>query len=285
VKRVGLMLHSAHPEAAQTGRWLTEILGEQNIEVYALEPDATRLGIPAAIAIREFPTGLDLVFVLGGDGTLLRAADLVGALGVPLLGVNFGHLGFLSELERGELEGGLKRVLADGFEVEERMILEGEVAEDGGVTKVRALNDVIVAKVEIGRAIRLAISIEDEPFVSWTADGVIVSTSTGSTAYSLSAGGPLVSPRLDCILLTPVSPHGLFSRSIVVPPDEEVGITIAPDADAAAISADGGPAVPVSTGARIRLRAGSHRIKLAKLEPSPFWRLVREKFHLRGEET
>src|ERR1700745_2003145 len=114
------MLHSGRQEAAQTGRGLPEVLREQSIQVFVLEPDAARLETSAAVATEGFPTDLDLVFVLGGDGTLLRAADRVGALGVPLLGVNFGHLGFLSELERSELESGLKRVLADGFAVEER---------------------------------------------------------------------------------------------------------------------------------------------------------------------
>src|SRR3989442_6532273 len=143
MKGAGVVLHSGHPEAAATGRWLAETLDRQDVEVYALESDAARLGTPSAIAIAALPHDLDLVFVLGGDGTLLRAAGLVGELGVPLLGVNFGHLGFLSELERSELESGLKRILADGFDVEERMVLECEILEGGTVTKLRALNDVI----------------------------------------------------------------------------------------------------------------------------------------------
>jgi NAD+ kinase len=145
---------------------------------------------------------------------------------------------------------------------------------------LRALNDIIVAKVATGRAIRLAVSIGGEPLVSWAADGIIIATATGSTAYSFSAGGPVVSPHIDCIVVTPVSPHGLFDRSVIVPPDEEVVLDLMGELDPASLSADGLPAMKLAPGAQVRLRAGKDRIRLAKLEPRPFWRLVREKFHL-----
>jgi NAD+ kinase len=194
--------------------------------------------------------------------------------------VNLGHLGFLSELERSGLDDGLKRLLDDGFSVEERLVLEAEVDRGNRVDTMRALNDIIVAKVATGRAIRLAVSIGGEPLVAWAADGIIVATATGSTAYSFSAGGPVVSPQIDCIVVTPVSPHGLFDRSVVVPPDEEIVLDLMGEKDPASLSADGLPAIKLAPGARVRLRASKDRIRLAKLEPRPFWRLVREKFHL-----
>ncbi|MGZ4119046.1 MAG: NAD(+)/NADH kinase [Actinomycetota bacterium] len=279
MRRAGVFLHAAMPEAATTARWLTETLAGRGVEVWALASDAARIGAPGVHAAETLPDDLDLVFVLGGDGTLLRAADVVGRSGVPLLGVNFGHLGFLSELERSELEPGLKRLLDDGFTVEERLLLEGEIS-DGGTRTVHALNDIIVAKVEPGRAIRLSLAVDGVRLVSWAADGVIVATATGSTAYSFSAGGPVVSPRIDCMLVTPVSPHGLFARTVVVPPDEEVTITLLHEPDLAALSSDGLPTVPLSPGARVTVRAGKDRIRLAKLEPAPFWRLVRDKLQL-----
>jgi NAD+ kinase len=134
--------------------------------------------------------------------------------------------------------------------------------------------------VTTGRAIRLAVSIGGEPLVAWAADGIIVATATGSTAYSFSAGGPVVSPQIDCMVVTPVSPHGLFARSVIVPPDEEIVLDLMGELDPASLSADGFPAISISPGAQIRLRASKDRIRLAKLEPRPFWRLVREKFHL-----
>jgi NAD+ kinase len=284
VKRAGLILHAGRPEASATGRWLAETLAARGVEVWASDDDAARIGSDRVKGAGGLPDDLDLVFVLGGDGTLLRAADAIGRSGVPLLGINFGHLGFLSELERSELEAGLKRLFDDGFSVEERLLLEGDIEEGGKTLSVRAMNDIIVAKTATGRAIRLAVSIGGVPFVSWAADGVIVATATGSTAYSFSAGGPVVSPRLECIIVTPVSPHGLFHRSVVVPADEEVELRVLPDADEAGLSADGLPTVPLGAGARVHIRIGKERVRLAKLEPAPFWRLVREKFHLPAED-
>lgn len=279
MKRVGFVMHGERREAVLVGRRLADQLVARGIEVQAAPSDAARLEHADVVASETFPEGLDLVFVLGGDGTLLRAARLVFDHAIPLLGVNLGRLGFLSELERTDVEDGLARILDDGFQVEERTVLRGEVDDEGTITPVWALNDIIVEKVDIGRAIRLEVAIGGEAFVSWYADGLIVATSTGSTAYSFSAGGPVVSPQLDLMLVTPVAPHGLFDRTLVVPPDEEVTVRVIPDPDAAALSADGGPGLPLSSGAEVRVRTGG-RIKLAKVEPAPFWRLVREKFGL-----
>ena len=280
MKRAGIVLHAGRREAATTARTLVNTLTGRGVEVWALEADAKRIDLPALNASTSLPEDLDLVFVFGGDGTLLRAAEAVGGSGVPLLGVNFGHLGFLSELERSELEEGLKRLLDDGFSVEDRLVLEAAVDRGDRIDSLRALNDIIVAKIATGRAIRLAVSIGGEPLIAWAADGIIVATATGSTAYSFSAGGPIVSPHIDCIVVTPVSPHGLFDRSVVVPPDEEILLELAGEDDPASLSADGLPAIKLEPGSRVRVRAATDRIRLAKVEPRPFWRLVREKFHL-----
>jgi len=284
VKRAGVILHAERDQAVTTARALIETLLSRGVDVWALDGDADRIGLPGINATPAMPEDLDLVIVFGGDGTLLRAAEAVGRSGVPLLGINFGHLGFLSELERSELDDGLKRLLDNGFIVEERLVLEAEVDHGDRVETLRALNDVIVAKVATGRAVRLGVTIGGERLISWAADGVIVATPTGSTAYSFSAGGPVVSPHIDCIVVTPVSPHGLFARSVIVPPDEEVELALEGERDPASLSADGLPAIKLAPGARVRLRAGKDRIRLAKLEPRPFWRLVREKFHLNPGE-
>jgi NAD+ kinase len=284
VKRAGVILHAERDEAASTARALVQTLVDRGVDVWALDGDDSRIGVKGINAAPELPDDLDLVFVFGGDGTLLRAAEAVGRSGVPLLGINFGHLGFLSELERSDLDDGLKRLLDNGFTVEERLVLEAEVDHGGRVETLRALNDIIVAKVTTGRAVRLGVSLGGEPLVSWAADGVIVATPTGSTAYSFSAGGPVVSPHIDCIIVTPVSPHGLFARSVIVPPDEDVELLLHGTGDAASLSADGLPAIKLSPGAHVRIRAAKDRIRLAKLRPRPFWRLVREKFHLNPGE-
>jgi NAD+ kinase len=280
MKRAGVVLHAGRPESATSARALVETLTTRGVAVWALPADAKRIDLPDVNAAETLPHDLDLVFVFGGDGTLLRAAEAVGRSGVPLLGVNFGHLGFLSELERSELDEGLKRLLDNGFSIEERLALDVEIHHEGRVERLRVLNDIIVAKVTTGRAIRLAVSIGGEPLVAWAADGIIVATATGSTAYSFSAGGPVVSPQIDCMVVTPVSPHGLFARSVIVPSDEEVVLDLMGELDAASLSADGFPAITISPGAQIRLHASKDSIRLAKVEPRPFWRLVREKFHL-----
>jgi NAD+ kinase len=282
VKRTGLFLHGNRPEAAETGRRLVAALAARGVETVALPADAARLG-PGVRAVDEasFGEGLDLVFVLGGDGTLLRAGALVVGSGAPLLGVNLGRLGFLAEVEREELEAALDRICADGFDVEERMTLAGEVLVPGGqVERFVAVNDVIVSKVAAGRLVKLHVAIGGEPFATYAADGLIVATPTGSTAYSFSAHGPIVSPRLRCLLVTPVSPHSLFDRALVVPPAEEVRVRVLPDPDAVSLSVDGRKEIQLAAGTEVRVRAGERTLRLAKVGGLPFWRLVREKLHL-----
>lgn len=282
MRRVGLFLHGDRAEAETTGRWLAGALAARGIEACALAADAARLGAPVrAVDEAGFGDDLDLVFVLGGDGTLLRAASLAVPSGAPLLGVNLGRLGFLAELERSELEAALDRICDQGFEIEERMTLEGDVVVAGEIVeRFLAVNDVIVSKVFAGRLIKLEVSLGGEVFTTFAADAIIVATPTGSTAYSFSAHGPVVSPKLDCLILTPVSPHMLFDRSIVVGRTEEIEITVLPDPDAVALSVDGRKESELVVGARVRVRAADRPLKLAKVAAAPFWRLVREKFRL-----
>ncbi len=282
MKRVGLFLHGDRAEAESIGRWLASSLASRGIAVCALAPDAARLGESVTVVDEAgFGSDLDLVFVLGGDGTLLRAAAMVLPTGAPLLGVNLGRLGFLAEIERGELEAALDRIINEGFDVEERMTLEGEVEQGGEVVeRFIAINDIIASKTIPGRLIKLGLAIGDEMFTTVAADGLIVATPTGSTAYSFSAHGPIVSPKLDCLIVTPVAPHTLFDRSMVVSRNEAVTITVLPDPDAVSLSVDGRKAVELTTGALVRVRAAGRRLRLAKVDSSPFWQLVREKFRL-----
>jgi NAD+ kinase len=284
MKRAGLFLHPSRAEAVSTARWLADTLAGLGVEVYALASDAERIGTDNVVAQPDaFRDDLDLVFVLGGDGTLLRAAATAELRSATLLAVNHGHLGFLSTVERLDLERNLADIVAGRYTVEERALLhwqDDHTGELGGW----ALNEVIVARNEVGRAIRFSVDIGGEPLVTLTADGVIVATATGSTAYAFSAGGPLISPQLECLLVMPVSPHGVFGRASVVPPNEEVVLRMHPNDDTASLSADGAPARPLSSGATITLRLGPERVRLAKVEPSRFWRLVREKFNLSIED-
>jgi NAD+ kinase len=160
------------------------------------------------------------------------------------------------------------------------MTLEADVTGDGSSETIWALNDVIVSKINPGRTVKLAVSIAGERFTIFAADGLIVATPTGSTAYSFSARGPVVSPAIDCLILTPVSPHQTFDRTIVAGPDETIEITVLSENDVAAVSADGRPAIEVTPGSTIKVRRSERRLRLANIDGGPFWRLVREKFRL-----
>jgi NAD+ kinase len=280
VKRAAVLLHAVRPEAAEVGRWLVAELAKRGVEVQALPPDAARLGDPVDAVPDRFPEGADLLFVLGGDGTLLRAAELACEHGVPLLGVNFGHLGFLAHLEKAELASALDDLASGEFTVDERMVIEGELFVGGTEEPVWAMNDAIIQKASVGRAIKLQVAIDGERFTSLAADGIIVATPTGSTAYSFSAGGPVVSPRLDCLVVTPVAPHALFERSLVLAPEETVTVTVLPDPDQASLSLDGRAPIDLASGAEVRLHAGERRVKLARVGGRTFWGLVRDKFGL-----
>lgn len=282
MRRAGLVLHADRPQAEEIGRWLASSLASRGVSVYALPADAGRAGPPVEpVDAETFERGFDIIFVLGGDGTFLRAAELAYRSGTPLLGVNLGRLGFLAAIERGGLERAIDRILGEGFAVSERMTIEGRIEVGGVVAEhVWALNDVIISKLSPGRLIRVGAAIGDETFTVFAADGVVVATPTGSTAYSFSTRGPIVDPALDCLILTPVSPHMLFDRAVVVDPAETISITVLDDPDAVALSADGRKWVELPTGSTVRLRRGSTRIRLAMVESAPFWRLVRQKFHL-----
>ncbi|HVL89118.1 MAG TPA: NAD(+)/NADH kinase, partial [Actinomycetota bacterium] len=267
----------------EVGRRLAEALDARGVRVSATPEDAARLKdsvTPASDA--DLDAGFDLMFALGGDGTFLHAAQIAIRSGTPLLGVNLGRIGFLSALERHSLDDALvDTIIGQDLPITERLTVEGEIVVAGEVKhRLWALNDIAVSKLEPGRLIKLRLAIDNEPFADLSADGIIVSTPTGSTAYSFSAGGPIVSPAVDCLIVTPVSPHLFFDRSIVAGPGEEVQITILPDPDSVGVSPDGRRWVEAGFGATVLVRPSRTRLRLAVVEPAPFWRLVRTKFGL-----
>lgn len=263
MKRVGTVVHTGRPGAADAAARVGAYLHERGLTVTEAAAGAD----------------LDLIIAFGGDGTLLRAAHLAGPDGPPVLGVNHGRLGFLTAIERAHLDAALPAIAEGRLHVEERSLLAIEVdGDDVG----RALNDAVIEKPRAGRTIRVGIAIDGQDLVSWAADAVIVGTSTGSTAYAFSAGGPVVSPRLDLMVVTPVAPHGPFGRSVIVPPDEVVSLTVG---DQAALAIDGITARMLEAGSVIRIRRDPGRLRLARLEPLRFWGLLRDKFGLDGPRS
>jgi NAD+ kinase len=281
VERAGLIVHAGRRGALDAAQELIAWFRERGVQTRCLEGEP--VDADQALPIEEFAQGLDLVVSVGGDGTLLRAALLAGVSDAPLVGVKVGRLGFLTEIEPAEAPELLAQVLEGKMQIDERMAL---VAEPYGAPWTQpqwALNEVIVEKRARHRLITLRAMIGEEDVTTFSADGVIVATPTGSTAYSFSARGPIVSPRVPCFVITAVSPHMVFDRSIVVSPDEGVVLEVLGD-EPGLLSADGRPGLELPIGARIRVERAERPVRLVRHSGSPsFFTLLHEKFSLPGE--
>ena len=299
---VGMILHHQREHAAELARDAATWLAERGHEVRLPLRDAAIAGLPESGSADEtFARGLDLAVSLGGDGTMLRTVDLVAGEGVPVVGVNVGQLGYLSEVEPSGLRMALKRFLAGSYEVEERMLLqvtvdaagpptvgpgEGGAGDDaalrpagGEATSVLALNEAVLEKTPMGHTVRLGVSIDGEAFTPYAADGLIVATPTGSTAYAFSARGPIVEPTHRCLLMTPVSPHMLFDRSLVLAPQARVRIEVASDRPAT-LSVDGNNLGTLYRGDAVTCTAAAGSARFVTFAPRNFLRILKTKFGL-----
>jgi len=229
------------------------------------------------------PADLELAIVLGGDGTILRAAELVRDSGAPVLGINMGHVGFLAEIDRDDMDRAVRRVIDRDYEVEERLALSVRVKDAAGavVYETWALNEATVEKASRERMIEVVLEIDGRPLSSFGCDGMVVSTPTGSTAYNFSAGGPVIWPTVEAIAVVPLSAHALFAKPLVVSPDAAVAIEMLERTDGSGILwCDGRRSHDLPPGARVVVRRSSRPVRLARLHPTAFTdRLVR-KFQL-----
>jgi NAD+ kinase len=282
LRRVGVVVHPGRPPAVELGKVLAGWADDHGIELRTLTAERGCLGedVPCAEP-DEFALGLDLVVALGGDGTLLRALGLVLTEQVPALGVNAGRLGFLAEVEPHGLAPALQAISAGRYQVERRTTLAARVLVDGAVVaEDLAVNDVVLEKAARERLAAVAVRLGDGgPFARYAADGIMVASPTGSTAYSFSAGGPIVSPRLDALLLTPIAPHMVFNRSLVLHPDEAVRLEVLPD-NPVIESVDGRAARELPPGAVVEVRRSRYDALLVRIEKADFYRLVRSKFRV-----
>lgn len=280
--RVGLVVNVSREKAVGLASRLITFFQKTTIQIRLLEEDARAFGHPEiGVPDEIFPEGLDLVVVLGGDGTVLRAARLLGGRDIPLLGVNLGRFGFLSEVEESELDITLEKVLKGRFTLEKRMMLSCEIVDKSSRKQATALNEVVVEKGLQPKLIEITVSINGELFNRYACDGLIFATPTGSTAYSLSANGPIVSPETRLILMTPISPHSFFNRSLILSEKDSIEVTL-PNAEKqkVTVSADGAVLAKDTGFDKLSIRVFPGDLSLVKLEKGTFYQVLREKLKI-----
>ncbi len=279
MKRIGIVAKPDRPDAAGVVARLLDWCAEHGLqpvlekETAGLCPDAQ-----ASTARKpDLPGQVDLLLVLGGDGTLLSMARLVGDLGVPILGVNLGGLGFLTALTKEELFPALEAFLAGGLMIEERVMLAAQVWRQGErLSEYAALNDVVITKSAMSRIINLAVSVDGQFATAYRADGLIISTPTGSTAYCLSAGGPIVFPTMPAIVLTPICSHTLTNRPIVLPADQRIEVTLQSDQDVM-LTLDGQVGFALKEADVVAISQATARIRLLRFPQKHFFSVLRTK--------
>lgn len=281
IKNIALFVNPNRKEANVVVRELRSWLdkeGNYNLlmeEALAIQLDQKDLRAPSS----TLQTTADLIIALGGDGTILHAVKSMGERDVPILGVNFGGLGFLTEIIQQELYSSLKDVLNAKLVIEERMILESNMR---GQRPLRALNDIVISKETLARIISLKVLINSAYLTTYEGDGLIIATPTGSTAYSLSAGGPIVSPEMKTIILTPICPHTLSVRPMVIPHLSKVTIVVESEAEGIMLTIDGQQGIALNLHDEIDITSAEKTIKLIKPKKRDFYEVLRTKLKWGG---
>lgn len=283
-RSVLLLTHTGRAATAQSARRAVARLQSAGVEVRVLaeEADAAGLtGVRVCPADAGAADGAELVLVLGGDGSILRAAELARAAAVPLLGVNLGRVGFLAEAELEDLDETLERLLARAYIVEERTTLDVKVLVDGSEVQTGwALNECSVEKAARERMLELVVEVDGRPLSRWGCDGVVVATPTGSTAYAFSGGGPVVWPGVEAFLVVPISAHALFARPLVVGRESMVALEVLPSGAEAVMACDGRRTLALAHGTRVEVRTGTQPVLLARIKERPFPDTLVRKFAL-----
>ncbi|MFL6065783.1 MAG: NAD kinase [Friedmanniella sp.] len=290
---VGVLTHMGRPAAIDAATRLIEGLHRAGV-LSALpvdDLDAIDGRLSEAVTILGKPVtaadGVELMVVLGGDGTILRGAEWVLTSDLPLLGVNLGHVGFLAEAESSEIDAIVEHIVTRSYTVEERSTVQvtlRECEEGAVVWSSYAINEVSIEKAARERMLEVVVEVDGRPLSRWACDGVLVATPTGSTAYAFSAGGPVIWPNVDALLLVPLSAHALFARPLVLGPDSTVVIElIEASSTEGVVWCDGRRSAELATGMEIEVRQGPHKLRLARLSQAPFTDRLVNKFGLRVE--
>ena len=282
MKKIAIIAKVHDPRCLGVAEELIEWLAARGVTAHVEEHLSRRLRrttLAESAESSEVAQDADLVVVLGGDGTLIAAARLVGARDVPILAVNLGSLGFLTEITLAELYPAVERCLEGDFEVSERMMLLASVERGGAVVeRHRVLNDVVINKGALARIIDMETSVNGRYLTTFKADGLIISTPTGSTGYSLSANGPIIHPELECISITPICPHTLTNRPLVMAGDAQIAIKMnsAPD-EAVFLTLDGQVGMNLISGDVVQIRRASHFTRLVQSRSKDYFEVLRTK--------
>ena len=277
-KSVGILTKPKFPEVKRTLQDVVSWLRARSIDVVLDTTSAILLGEQGGYQKTQLANNADVLLVLGGDGTMLNAARLAGERSIPILGVNMGGLGFLTEVRLENLYPSLERVFANDFVLDERLMLRTHIHRHGEtVAKGEVLNDVVISKGTLARMIELKIAIQGRFVTNLRGDGLIISSPTGSTAYSLSAGGPIIDPAVQSLILTPICPHTLTHRPLIVPGNAEIDVTLTSKDDGAMATLDGQVGVAITQGDTVVIQTSEHRTRLIRFPESNYYDVLREK--------
>ena len=278
VRRVAIVAKKGAPQGVRLARNLATWLRRRGIEAHIDEDTSRSIGRPAGIPRGSLPAGTDLAVVAGGDGTLLSVARAAGPAGIPILSVNFGGLGFLTELHPDELHACLERVLRGDYAIEERLCLRVRYrGAQGPPSEHAVLNDVVITKSALARMITLDVRVDDDEVATYTSDGLILSTPTGSTAYNLSAGGPILDPHMKALVLAPICPHTMTYRPLVVPGTVRVDVTLRAQDEDAYLTLDGQVGFPMRDGDSITVDSHARPVRLVRVAERSFFEVLRKK--------
>ena len=291
-RRVLVLAHTGRAEAREVARDCVRLLTEHGIGVRLLTHEAADLGLDPRAATgglvetthaNDLPgEGCELALVIGGDGSILRAAELTRETSTPLLGVNLGHVGFLAEAEQDDVESTIIAIVDRSYTAEDRLTLDVRVLQGKEVVaSTFALNEASVEKAARERMLEVVVEVDGRPLSRWGCDGVVCATPTGSTAYNFSAGGPIVWPEVEALLMVPLSAHALFARPMVVAPTSVLAIEVLANQNGTGVLwCDGRRTVDLAQGARIEIRRGDRPVRLVRLHAAPFTDRLVAKFDL-----
>ena len=274
-RKAVLVINATRPEAVQAATNLAALLGESSFQLFT--SSAVEISGVETVKIEELPEA-EIVIVLGGDGTILRGAEISRLRKIPLLGVNLGHVGFMAEVEKLSLEAVAASVVSKSYTTDSRMVLAYSVERDGEkVSSGWSLNEVTIERTE-STMVELLVQVDRRPLSRWGCDGLIAATPTGSTAYAFSAGGPVLWPNLDAVVLLPISAHALFSRPMVISHQSEIVVEI--ESTAAMLSADALREFALVEGDRVTITGDDSVVLLAHVQPTLFTDRLVAKFKL-----